>query len=171
MSLQSAPIPIFEPLFAISVSMGDKHAMHGSFGTRSNKPLLGGDVKDAAGKTVGQIVPNTSASYGVVDAYGTYHPSVSMTIQWRSDHSFAYLNLNGVGVLGKPTTVYIHLEADAGSSYSWLNSRFLIGKVSHSPDGSTAFFDIFTLQEGLPHEKEEKSEMTNQQPTLVPLTA
>lgn len=56
-----------------------------------------GAVKDASGKIVGQIVPNTSASFGVVDEYGTYHPSVSMTIQWDVDGTFAYLNLNGVG--------------------------------------------------------------------------
>ncbi|THH27891.1 hypothetical protein EUX98_g6299 [Antrodiella citrinella] len=121
--------------------------MKGAFGTRSNKPLLGGTVKDASGKIVGKIVPNTSASHGVVDVYGTYHPNVSMTIQWDADGTFAYLNLNGVGVMGAPTTVYIHMEADATSSYFWLNRRFLIGKVSHAPDGSLAFFDIFALNE------------------------
>lgn len=40
-----------------------------------------------------------------------------------------------------------NLEADAGSAYSWLNHRFLIGRVSHSPDGTLGFFDIYLLQD------------------------
>ncbi|KAH8102131.1 hypothetical protein BXZ70DRAFT_54880 [Cristinia sonorae] len=143
----TAPTPVFESLFSVAVAMGDKHALKGSFGMRANKPLLSGAVKDATGKVVGEIVPNTSASYGVVDAYGTYHPTVSMTIQWEADGTFAYLNLSGVGSFGTPTTVYIHIEADINSSYSWLNRKFLIGKVSHAPDGTMGFFDIFMLKE------------------------
>lgn len=66
-----------------------------------------GAVKDAFGKVVGQIVPNTSASYGVVDEYGTYHSSVTLTIQWDADGTFAYLNLNGVGYVFFPPEINI----------------------------------------------------------------
>ncbi|KAH8091405.1 hypothetical protein BXZ70DRAFT_953573 [Cristinia sonorae] len=149
----TAPTPTFEHLFSINVDMGDKHVVKASTGMRTSKPLLSGDVKDVSGEVVGHIVPNTSSSHGIVDAYGTYHPSVSMTIQWEEDKTFAYLDLSGVGTLGRPTTVYIHMEADTSSSYFWLNRRFMIGKVSHSPDGTLGYFDIFVLQESPVSEK------------------
>ena len=88
--------------------MGDKDATKGSFGTLSSKPLLlrvsdglvtnvyRVAVKGASGKQFSYIVTVTSSSHGVVDAFKTYHPSVSMTIQWDVDNTLANLNLGGV---------------------------------------------------------------------------
>ncbi|THH27895.1 hypothetical protein EUX98_g6297 [Antrodiella citrinella] len=135
--------PSFTPVFSVSVPLGPKNTVKGPFGTRTNMALLSGIVHDASGKPIGHIVPNTSVANGIVAASGTYFPTVSITIQWGADDTFAYLNLSGVGVLGQTTMVYIRMDTDGGSAYAAWGQQFLIGEVSYPEQDGPALFKIF----------------------------
>ncbi|KAH8091406.1 hypothetical protein BXZ70DRAFT_1011216 [Cristinia sonorae] len=138
--------PAFEPVFSISVPLGPKNPVKGPFGTRTNMALLSGIVNDASGKPIGHIVPHTSVANGVVSANGTYFPTVSITIQWGADDTYAYLSLSGVGVLGSTTMVYIRMDTDGGSKFAAWGQRFLIGEVSYPDPNGPALFKVFALE-------------------------
>jgi len=140
---KSRSSPSFEPVFSVSVPLGPKNTVKGPFGTRTNMALLSGIVNNASGKPIGHIVPNTSVANGIVAASGTYFPTVSITIQWGADDTFAYLNLSGVGVLGQTTMVYIRMDTDGGSAYADWGRRFLIGEVSYPEADGPALFRVF----------------------------
>ncbi|TCD65891.1 hypothetical protein EIP91_002051 [Steccherinum ochraceum] len=140
---KSRTSPSFEPILSISVPLGPKNVLKGPFGSRTNMALLSGIVNDASGKPIGHIVPNTSVANGIVAASGTYFPTVSITIQWGADDTFAYLSLSGVGVLGNTTMVYIRMDTDGNSAYAAWGQQFLIGEVSYPEEGGPALFKVF----------------------------
>ncbi|KAF5371558.1 hypothetical protein D9757_010380 [Collybiopsis confluens] len=123
----------------------------GPFGDRSFVGFLGGNLTDSkTGALVGRILPGVGGEFGLIsNVNGKFYTDVSVIIQWKDDHKFAFLKGQGIGSLGNfsSSTFYARMETDSTSRQHLANRALLLSIVvlppTASPPNSTlAFFKL-----------------------------